>query len=224
MALLLVLVCGSAAAAPTHTLVDRVKDGPAAGLIRESFRALESGEEATDRTARLAFYERGRVLAEQALAIDERNADAHFARFANWGRVLQEDGWLKHTHHLPTLWGELDRALELDPDHSPSLGAKGGLYAKLPWFLGGSKAQAEPLLHRAIETDPHVIGSRLELAECYVETDRPKAARELAELALRLAEEQEKPRYVNRARQLLTRIGDEDPQTAAAKSAARPWM
>lgn len=33
---------------------------------------------------------------------------------------------------------ELNRTLELNPNHAEALAAKGGLYRELPWYLGAA--------------------------------------------------------------------------------------
>ena len=205
----------SAHATPVgNSLVERVKDGPTATAIRESYRLLELGEETDDVKAKLDLYARGKALAEAAVRQEPQNAEAHFALFANWGRWLQTDGWFKNSYHLPAVWKELDRTLELDPDHADALAAKGGMYLQLPRFLGGNVDKAVPLLARSIALDPHAAGARLELADCYLQQNRVDEARPLAFTALRLATEQNKPRYVRRAQRMLQTIGT--PQQAEA--------
>ena len=194
-------------ASASHSLVDRVKDGPAAAATRESYRCLELGEASDDDARKLDWYRRGKEFADTAVREDERSAEAHFALFANWGRWLQTDGWLRNSFHLPALRKELNRALELDPNHPDALAAEGGLYLQLPRFLGGDASKAEPLLVRAIALDPEAVGARLELADCYLRRERRDAARDLAAAALRLAITQGKTRYIRRADNLLQEIG-----------------
>jgi hypothetical protein len=213
LALWLLAACPALAA---HSLVERVNDGPGAASIRESYRLLEQGEASDDATTKLALYSRGKELAEQALKEDDLNAEAHFALFANWGRWLQTDGWLKNSFRLPALWRELDRTLELDPHHPDALAAKGGLYLQLPSFLGGDAEKARGFLERAVELDPAAVGARLELAECYIADDRREEARDLAAAAHRIALEQGKERFVRRASDLLRRLGP--PPHKEAKS------
>ncbi len=200
-----------------HSLVDRVQDGPAASNIRESYRLFELGEASEDDAAKVAFYERGKVLAELAVKENDANADAHFALFANWGRMLQTDGWLKNSFHLSALWKELDRALDLDPDHPDALAAKGGLYLGLPRFLGGDAQKAQALLERSVELDGDSVGARLELADCYLRDDRHDEARDLAATAMRIAVEQGKARFVRRAGMLLQELGPPPPRAEAKR-------
>src|SRR5438105_4937705 len=166
-AILLVVVSSLAfvgVASASHSLIDRVKDGPAAAATRESYRCLELGEASEEDATKLDWYRRGKEFADTAVREDERSAEAHFALFANWGRWLQTDGWLKNSFRLPALRRELDRALELDPNHPDALAAEGGMYLQLPRFLGGDVDKAVPLLVKSIELDPHGVGARLELA------------------------------------------------------------
>jgi tetratricopeptide (TPR) repeat protein len=198
-----------------HSLVERVNDGPAAASIRESYGLFEQAEASDDEATKLALYSRGRVLAEQAIKQDDRSPEAHFALFANWGRWLQTDGWIKNSFRLPALWKELDRTLEIDPDHPDALAAKGGLYLELPSFLGGDVEKARGFLERAVALDPDAVGARLELAECYIEDDRKEEARDLVDIAHRIAVEQGKARFVRRASELLRRLGPPPPHEEA---------
>ena len=47
-----------------HSLVERVKDGPAAASTRESYRYLELGESSDNDTTKLQWYNRGKELAD----------------------------------------------------------------------------------------------------------------------------------------------------------------
>jgi tetratricopeptide (TPR) repeat protein len=206
-----------AAAGPalaTQSLVERVGEGPGAENIRESYRLLEEGEASDDVATKLALYSRGKDLAERAIEQNDRNPEAHFALFANWGRWLQADGWLRNSVHLPALWKELNRTLELDPDHPDALAAKGGLYLELPRFLGGDVDKAQRFLERAVALDADSVGARLELAECYIEKDRKEEARQLADVARRLAVEQGKVHFVRQASELLSRLGSPPEEQA----------
>lgn len=218
LAIPLALVAASTTGArASHSLADHVKDGPAATNARESFHCLDRGDGSDDEAAKLDWYSRGKDLAERAIQQDDTSPDAHFALFANWGRWLQTDGWLKNAFRLPALRRELDRALELDPNYADALAAKGGLYLQLPRFLGGDGAKAEVLLVRAIELDPGAVGARLELADRYLYLGRRDEARDLARTALRLAIEQDKPRFASRADRLLEQIGPASEQAEAKR-------
>ena len=201
------IACSAKSALAWHSLVDRVKDGPAASSIREAYRLLEEGEASDSDATKLDLYARGKNLAEQAVAIDANNAEAHFALFATWGRWLQVDGWFKNSYRLPALWTELNRTLELDPVHPDALAAKGGLFLELPRLLGGDAGKAQGYLEQAIKLDPDSVGARFELAECYMLEDRREEARGLVNVGLRIAKEQRKAHYVRQGDALLEKLG-----------------
>src|SRR2546425_50902 len=83
--------------------------------------------------------------------------------------------------------------------------------------LGEDIDKAVPLLVRSIELDPHGVGARLELADCYLQQHRPDAARNLAAVAMRLAIEQDKRRFIRRAEALLEEAGPGPQQTEAKR-------
>src|SRR2546423_14441474 len=96
-AILLVVVSSLAfvgIASASHSLVDRVKEGPAAAATRESYRCLELGEASEEDATKLDWHRRGEVLADTAVREGDSAAERHFALFAHCGRRLQADGWL----------------------------------------------------------------------------------------------------------------------------------
>jgi tetratricopeptide (TPR) repeat protein len=207
LAALALAVVARVSFAVSHPIGEHVREGPAAALVRQSLEDLEHGEAAGDDAVKMEWYGRGKAAAEQALVADGNDSNAHFALFANWGRMMQTEGWMKNVTHLPALRGELDRALELDPNNANALASKGGLYFRLPSILGGDVAKAEPLFRRALELDPHMVGPRLELAELLLARDESSGeARELVLTARRLGEEQSKERYVVRADEMIRRM------------------
>src|SRR5512145_2238771 len=57
-------------------------------LAVQALENLRRGEDAADEGQKMALYQQGLSLANRAVALDERNADAHFAVFGNKGRIL----------------------------------------------------------------------------------------------------------------------------------------
>jgi tetratricopeptide (TPR) repeat protein len=215
----LVVVFALALPARGAWLATQVPDGPAAEATRAALEALENGESETTNEAKLVHYRRGLELAKRAVAIDEQSADAHFAYFANWGRILQQEGWFRNAFHLPTLLGHLDRALQLDPDHADALASRAGLYLQLPKFLGGDPNKGEPMLRRAIEMDPEMAGGRLELAKHCMDTERPEEASKWALQALQIARGTGKRWHEERALTMLDELGVHPPPIQASSSA-----
>ncbi len=137
-------------------------------LSSKARRECEQGQVAATRDQRVAHFERGQALAEQAVAIDEKLAAAHFAIFCNLGEMLRVDG-----EKVTSLFGfrkmmqELDRTLELDPNHLDALSSKGVLLMRLPSLMGGDPPNGEKMLERVIREDPTCITARLTLADVY---------------------------------------------------------
>lgn len=178
----------------------------AAELAQRSIVLMKQGEDAYDPAQKEQLYREGYDLAQQAVAADDSNADAHFALFATMGRVMLADGVTLNPFSLVRVNRELERALELNPQHSDALAAKGGLYRQLPRLLGGNLSKAEQYLQRSIELDPNAVGARIELALTYQEMGEAEKAVEPLKLAAAIAEQQGKTRQLYEARELLSTI------------------
>lgn len=160
----------------------------AAELSVTAMHECEQGQVATSRDQRVAHFERGQQVAEDAVKLDEKNADAHFAVFCNLGEMLRVDG-----EKITSLLGfrkmmqELDRTIELNPNHLDALSAKGVLLVRLPTLLGGDAATGEKMLERVLREDATCISARLTLAEIYAERGARVDAVALAAQARELA-------------------------------------
>jgi tetratricopeptide (TPR) repeat protein len=177
-----------------------------AELGKNAVKCLERGENLTDQKEKRAAYEEGLELAKRAVELDDANADGHFAIFANQGRLMLMDGVAVNPVNLLKVSRELDRALEIDPNHSDSLAAKGGLYRQLPWFLGGSLDKAEDLLNKSIDNNPNAVNARIELAECYRDMGQPERGLPVLEKAVVIANRNGRLREAANAQALLAEI------------------
>jgi tetratricopeptide (TPR) repeat protein len=175
-------------------------------LATNALTCLRRGEDATTPETKLAAYREGLALAERAVAVDDKNADAHFAVFANEGRIMLLEGVAPNPISLLKVNRKLERCLALNPDHSDALAAKGGLYRQLPRLLGGNLDKAESLLKRSIEIDSNAVGARIELARTYVDKGRPDLSVPLLRKAEELAQRLNKQRQLGEARQLLSEL------------------
>src|SRR5204862_357043 len=138
--LLMVLACFGLAS------VARAADDSVASLAASARAECEGGRRTADRAARKAHFDRGQALAERAVALDDNSADAHFALFCNLGELMRLDGEnLSQVFQLRRLMAELDRTLELDPNHVDAMAAKGTLLVRLPRLLGGASGKGAAL-------------------------------------------------------------------------------
>lgn len=172
-------------------------------LSSESLAVMMGAEDEFNDAVRMAAYRKGLELAKQAVAADDLNADAHFAVFANNGRIMLLEGISPNPFSLLEVNRELDRALALNPDHADALASKGGLYRQLPRILGGSIDKAQECLNRAIALDPDAVGARMELAQAYRDLGQPERGLPLLEKAVRSAEKKGFRRKLAEARSLL---------------------
>jgi len=164
---------------------------PAAGISAESRAECEAGRRAPTRDERKAHFEHGQALGQQAVAVDEHSAEAHFVLFCNMGELMRLDGEsVSSVFALRRLMAELDRAIELDPHHADALAAKGTLLVRLPRLLGGDAAKGEAMLRQVVQLDPNAFSTRLTLAKtCDARGDRDEAVA-FANRALQIARAQ----------------------------------
>jgi Tfp pilus assembly protein PilF len=173
----------------------------------QSIDYLHKGEDATTKEQKMAAYQEGLELANRAVNLDDDNADAHFAIFGNKGRILLLEGVTANPVSLLQVNRDLERALELNPNHADALAAKGGLYRQLPWLLGGSLSVAETCLTKAIQLDPDAVSARIELAATYRDMGQPERGVPLLKTAASIAKRQGKERQLREARDLMRELG-----------------
>lgn len=176
-------------------------------LTADAMEECARGRQAQTRADRIQHFASGRALGEEAVDVDELSADAHFALFCNLGEQLRIDG-----ESLSSLFGfrrmmkELNRTLELAPDHLDALSAKGTVLVRLPAFLGGDKEQGEMLLRQVIAREPAAVNARLSLAKSYCAGGRHEEAVAMATKALDLAQALHRVDFIPEARQVLSQL------------------
>jgi tetratricopeptide (TPR) repeat protein len=188
----------------------------AQALATRALECLNRGEDQVDDKQRMATYQEGLDLAKQAVALDDENSDAHFAVFGNQGRILLLQGVGANPLSLLKVNGDLERALELNPNHADALTAKGGLYRQLPRVLGGNLNVAENCLTKAISLDPEAVSARIELAATYREMGHPERGVPLLQQAATIAEQKGKTRQLREARDLMRELQDSVPEQSSA--------
>ena len=174
----------------------------AAAIAARAHAQVEAGELADEDAEKRTAYEKARELGNQALELDDKNADAHFAVFAAEGRLSLLNGVVVNPYNLYKAQGRLNHVLELDPNHADGLAAKGGLYRQLPWALGGDLNKAEIYLKRAINHNPVAVGARIELAQTYREKGELDKCVPLLDEAVELAEKLGREKRLKEAAQL----------------------
>lgn len=126
--------------------------------------------------ARVAALHRAIPLAERAVQLDEGNAEGHFLLFCAVGRLAEMQNPLRQAMALPRLRREIERTIQLDPQHAPGLAAKGEMLYRMPPFLGGDLAEAEAYLRRSLAADDTYWRAHVVLARVLVARERPAEA------------------------------------------------
>src|SRR5436189_294640 len=185
----------------------RAADDSVPSLAASARVECDAGRRAADREARKEHFDRGQALAERAVALDDNSAEAHFALFCNLGELMRLDGEnLSQIFQLRRLMAELDRTLELDPNHVDAMAAKGTLPVRLPRLLGGDSVKGEAMLRQVLLRDPNAFTTRLALANvCEARGDRQEALA-FAARALQIAREQGRADKVAEAQAALSEL------------------
>jgi tetratricopeptide (TPR) repeat protein len=99
-------------------------------------------------------YDAAAALAEKAVALDGRSADAHYALAAASGRKAQQAGLLSRFGLARRFRKEAETAVALDPGH---LAARDGLiefHLQAPGIVGGDRPRARSLADEILRLDP----------------------------------------------------------------------
>jgi len=176
-------------------------------LSIQALAECNKGRSAKERDIRLAHFKKSQVLAEQALKLDDRYPDAHYALFCSLGEQLRIDGEnLSSIIGFREMMTALDRTLELKPDHLDAISSKGSFLVRLPRILGGDVERGEKMLRLVIEKEPKCINARLTLAKVLANRgDLPEAVH-LTTVALQHAEKQNRQDFIPEARAILEKL------------------
>jgi len=162
--------------------------GPAGSAEATQALALCLDAEHVSAADKTALLTQGLELAEAAVVRNDKDATAHFALFCNLGKRMQLEGVSFHSlAGVRRLHREIDLVLELAPDYTDALAAKGAFLLKLPRLLGGDKRKGERLLRRALVLDPHNVTARLYLVQALKARSAHAEARREAQRAQAIA-------------------------------------
>jgi len=133
-----------------------------------------------DDEGREALFQRAADAAQRATRLAPDDPAAHFEVARALGRLAQYRGVLQSLNLASRVSNELDRTLELDPEHAGAWHARGLFHHDVPWIAGGRGGLVVPSFERAIAIEPDEITHRLAFARVLV--DRGDEARALEHL------------------------------------------
>jgi len=108
---------------------------------------------------------------------------------------------------LRALIRELDRTIELQPNHAGALSAKGTFLVRLPRLLGGDVDRGEAMLQRVITLDPTAVNARISLARVCEYRGRRDEGIEYARRALQCAKDLGRADKIAEAQAMLSELG-----------------
>ena len=148
-------------------------------------RAISTLADTLDESEARAGYFEAAEHARAAIIIDPEVPEAHVELARALGRFAELTGPFRALDLVNEVRGELERALELDPDHRSALHGLAMWHLRTPWILGGRQDRVRPLFNAAIAAGPTIEG-HLDYGATLIELDDLEGARRQLEQALSL--------------------------------------
>jgi len=130
-------------------------------------------------SGRRAALERGITAGEQAAALQPNAPDGHFWIAANMGGLAQSYGLTQGIKYKNGIRDELQKVLAMDPGWQQGSAdrALGWWYHMVPGLFGGSEAEAEVHLRKALAYNPASTATLYFLSEVLLERGKKSDAR-----------------------------------------------
>jgi len=176
-------------------------------LTSQAMEECQKGRRAKDAQSRGLHFDRGRALAEKAVELNSKSADAQFSLFCNIGERMRANGEVFFSvFDYGRMMDALDQTLVLNPNHLDALSSKGTILIEVPGFLGGDDAKGEVMLRKVIKEEPTSINARMVVARQCAERGENQEAYELSKRALELAKEQQRDDLLPEAEKTFSEI------------------
>ena len=176
-------------------------------LTKQAMEECQKGRRAKDAETRSVHFDRGRALAEKAVALDNQSADAQFSLFCNIGERMRANGEVFFSvMDFGKMMDALDQTLALNPNHLDALSSKGTILIEVPEFLGGDDDKGEVMLRQVIKDEPESINARMVVARQCAERGEHQEAYELSKRALELAKQQQRDDLLPEAEETFSAI------------------
>jgi tetratricopeptide (TPR) repeat protein len=133
------------------------------------------------------YFELGVKAAEQAIQINPNDCRGHFWLGVNYGHLAEVSNWMEALRLVDRIKDAIANAERLDPNcecGGPNR-VLGKLYARAPFFKGGSKSKAIRLLKDSLRQCPSDTQSRIFLAEIYLDQKNKSLAIQQLKLVLK---------------------------------------
>ena len=137
---------------------------------------------------RADIFRKGVEVAGKAVGVSPGRCEGHFWLGLNYAMLAENSGMFKALGLVNDVKQEMKSAIAID-DKCVCGGPQrvlGRLYAKIPWFKGGSKSKSVEYLKKSIEYCPEDTQSRIFLAQTYLDQGRKHEAIEQLRLVLQM--------------------------------------
>ena len=150
-----------------------------------------AGYKATTDKDKEAWFTKAEQAAKQAIETDPNYPEGYFELARAQGRLAQFRGILASLNLASSVRDNLNKTLELDPNHDAAMVALAIWNLELAqkgvgWMYGASIKRVEPLFQKAIALNPTSIAHRLEYGQALIRLKKPDAARKQLKKALEL--------------------------------------
>ncbi len=137
---------------------------------------------------RIEILEKGERFSKKAIEINPQGVEGHFWLGVSLGRIGEERGVLNSLFLVGPIKDEMEKVLELDPEHDGAHYVLSSLYRQAPgWPLScGDINKAEEHALLAIKYQPNDILNHIGLAEVYMSKGKNKEAKKELLTALEL--------------------------------------
>jgi len=135
------------------------------------------GDVAAEKKAKLKLFEEGRDYGKEAMKMDDKSTWSHFWYMVNVGRIGQTKGVLNSLILVPEVEKEINKTLQLDPEHTGALDAKAMLFYELPGLLGGNLNKSIEALSEGIALDSNYTLLYVDMGKVYMKKKDYEKAR-----------------------------------------------
>ncbi len=147
--------------------------------LSRAYLRLGDLEKADD--TKIAQYTKGRKAAESAIEADAKYADGYFWESANQACIGNTEGVMNSLFMVSDLKKNLNKVLELDPNHLYARDTLGEIDHALPGIAGGSDDRAEKAYREVLERDPNFTPAMVCLAQLYKDEGNDHEAKKWAQ-------------------------------------------
>jgi tetratricopeptide (TPR) repeat protein len=146
------------------------------------------------------FFEKGIEAGKKAVENGPDFCEGHFWLGINLALYAESSGVFKALGLVDDVKKEVQRAMEIDENCECGGPQRvlGKLYAKLPFFKGGSKTKAADFLNKSLELCPKDTQSRIFLAEIYTDQGKTGPA---TQLLLQVLKQEPDPDWIPETKQ-----------------------